>query len=141
MKQVEAAEKLAKIEADFIRLKGEVNMTSSRFTEQNRKNESIETEVNELVIAKDVVQMKLTAAETENIDLRRQTDELSRNLTNHDSKIERMERQIKKANEEIRELGETLDTRTLQLSKEKRENEANVNFIERMKIEMEMVSQ
>lgn len=50
-----------------------------------------------------------------------------------------MERQIKKQNEELKEMAETLESRTQQLAKEKRENEANVNFIERMKIELEMV--
>ena len=52
-----------------------------------------------------------------------------------------MERQIKKQNEELKEMAETLESRTQQLAKEKRENEANVNFIERMKIELEMVWQ
>jgi hypothetical protein len=33
----------------------------------------------------------------------------------------------------------TLEEKTLQLNREKRENEANVNYMERMKIDLEMV--
>lgn len=101
---------------------------------------NIEGDISELIVSKDLFQMKLTASETECIELRGKTEELGRTVTNQSSKIERMERQIKKANEELREMTETLDSRTLQLAKEKRENEANANFIERMKIEMEMVT-
>lgn len=140
VKQVEAAEKLAKIEADFIRVRGEVDLSNNKFVEQNRRTVNIEGDISELIVSKDLFQMKLTASETECIELRGKTEELGRTVTNQSSKIERMERQIKKANEELREMTETLDSRTLQLAKEKRENEANANFIERMKIEMEMVS-
>ena len=66
---------------------------------------------------------------------------MSRNQSNQASKIDRMERQIKKQNGELKDMAETLESRTQQLAKEKRENEANVNFIERMKIELEMVWQ
>merc|ERR1719402_654504 len=137
VKQVEAAEKLAKMEADFIRVKGDVDMTSNKFAEQNRRTASIEGDISELIVSKDLFQMKLTASETECIELRGKSEEMQRTVANQSSKIERMERQIKKANEDLKDMNETLDTRTIQLAKEKRENEANANYIERMKIEME----
>lgn len=139
VKQVEAAEKLAKIEADFIRVRGEVDLTGNKFLEQNRRTVSIEGDISELIVSKDLFQMKLTASETECIELRSKTEELSRTVTNQASKIERMERQIKKSNEDLKDMSQTIDSRTIQLAREKRENEANANFIERMKIEMEMV--
>ena len=65
VKQVEAAEKMAKIEADFVRVKSEVDISQNRFSEQKRRTDSMEGDISELLISKDLFQIKLNAAETE----------------------------------------------------------------------------
>ena len=56
------------------------------------------------------------------------------------SKIERLEKQLRATNEDLASMVSTLEEKTLQLNKERRENEANVNYMERMKVDLEMVS-
>ena len=65
VKQVEAAEKLAKIEADFVRVKSEVDLSQNKFSEQKRRTENMEGDISDLLVSKDLFQMKLNAAETE----------------------------------------------------------------------------
>ncbi|CBY34331.1 unnamed protein product [Oikopleura dioica] len=63
---------------------------------------------------------------------------LKRSKISQSSKIERLEKQLKATNEDLSSMFTTLEEKTLQLNREKRENEANVNYMERMKIDLEM---
>jgi len=69
---------LAKIEAELIRLKGEVQLANTKTQQAAQRSTSFENELSDLLVAKDRTTMKINAAETETIELRGKFEALER---------------------------------------------------------------